>query len=438
MAASPPPCSEQELLLTSDFAIEGEVVGVTCGPPRDPGECTRLPNAQDGYQPLLVSDCMAVVRVTKSLQGEHRPGDEVEVPFLKLVQECRNGIPMIPGAPKKDFRLHSTVRYYNSVPCRYSSFFELEAPIIRGDSSGDGVIDIVDAVAILIGLFVDASLFPVSTRMDADADDTVTVADCVYLLGFLFQGGPPPPDPYLPHDTSLDISVICENEPAEEGFLGEWSLSMHLETAGQRLLIDAGANESTFTANVDLLGLDLGAVTAMVFTHIHDDHIGGRGAALSAVPAIPVYFPASFADSFADEVSAAGCAPIRVSEPVEIAPGLLSTGELAGDPPEHALFVRTAKGVVVITACAHPGIVEIVRMAKEEVDSEVRLVLGGFHLSKETEEEALAVIEEFRALGVRQVAPCHCTGEDAEALFRAEYGSDYIEIGAGTRLALPD
>lgn len=437
-AAVPPPCTEQELLLTSDFAVEGEVVDVSCWAPRDPGECTQIPNAPEGFQTLLVSDCMARLRVTRSLKGPYVPGDEVEVPFLKVVQECLNGIPMIPGAPKKDFRLYSKVRYFNSVVCRYSSLFELELPILRGDSNGDQTIDIVDAVAILIGLFVDPSLFPISPRMDADASGAVDVSDSVYILGFLFRGGPAPPDPYLRRDTSLDVTFIYEDEPAVEGLVGDRGFSCLLETRGQRILVDAGADGSIFASNVDLLGLDLGSVTGVVFTHDHEDHTGGRTAAFPLLPEIPVYFPVSFPDSFADEVSAAACIPIRVSDPVEIGPGILSSGELSGSPPEQALFVATAKGVVVITACAHPGIVEIVRMAKEEVDSEVRLVLGGFHLSKQSDEDVLAVIAEFRALGVRQVAPCHSTGESAEALFRAEYGSDYIEVGAGARISLAD
>ena len=37
----------------------------------------------------------------------------------------------------------------------------------------------------------------------------------------------------------------------------------------------------------------------------------------------------------------------------------------------------------------------------------------------------------MKRLGVRRVAPCHCTGRMARELFRKAYGAGFIEAGAG-------
>jgi 7,8-dihydropterin-6-yl-methyl-4-(beta-D-ribofuranosyl)aminobenzene 5'-phosphate synthase len=94
-------------------------------------------------------------------------------------------------------------------------------------------------------------------------------------------------------------------------------------------------------------------------------------------------------------------------------------------------MVRTDEGLVVVTGCAHPGIVEIVRRAKALSGDPFYLVLGGFHLGGKSRREMEGILSEFRRLGVRKVAPCHCTGEQAIRMFRQEYGEDYLQAGAG-------
>jgi 7,8-dihydropterin-6-yl-methyl-4-(beta-D-ribofuranosyl)aminobenzene 5'-phosphate synthase len=99
--------------------------------------------------------------------------------------------------------------------------------------------------------------------------------------------------------------------------------------------------------------------------------------------------------------------------------------------PEQALVIQTGDGIVVITGCAHPGIVEMVTQARALAGGPVRLVLGGFHLGDKSASQIRSIIADFRQLGVEQVAPAHCTGERAIAMFAALYGDSYIEAGAG-------
>ncbi len=84
-------------------------------------------------------------------------------------------------------------------------------PFIRGDSGGDGQLNIADAVAILNGLFVAGT--PPSTCADAEDvndDGQVNIADPVFLLAYLFSGGPDPFPPFpTPGPDPTADSLLC-------------------------------------------------------------------------------------------------------------------------------------------------------------------------------------------------------------------------------------
>lgn len=87
--------------------------------------------------------------------------------------------------------------------------------------------------------------------------------------------------------------------------------------------------------------------------------------------------------------------------------------------------------MVVITGCAHPGIVSILKKSGELTNGSVYLVIGGFHLSGTSEQEIKNIVERFRNLGVKKVALCHCTGDRAIQLFKEKYKNDFIKAGVG-------
>ncbi len=117
--AVPPPCSPEELLNSSEYAVEGTVIRIECGKPYDSGECRASSDNQDNFIPELVSKCRAAVKVTKNIKGKYGTGDEAPVPFLKVVQDCKNGSHIIPGSPKADLTENTDIRYYSSELCRY-------------------------------------------------------------------------------------------------------------------------------------------------------------------------------------------------------------------------------------------------------------------------------------------------------------------------------
>lgn len=125
--AIPQPCSEEELVESSDYAVQGTVTKVECGEAQDSGECRPL-DGEAGFKPEMVAECTATVSVTKSIKGDYAAGSDAPVPFLKVISPCENGSHIIPGSPKADLLESMMVRYYNSWTCRYSNLEILPSP----------------------------------------------------------------------------------------------------------------------------------------------------------------------------------------------------------------------------------------------------------------------------------------------------------------------
>jgi 7,8-dihydropterin-6-yl-methyl-4-(beta-D-ribofuranosyl)aminobenzene 5'-phosphate synthase len=184
-----------------------------------------------------------------------------------------------------------------------------------------------------------------------------------------------------------------------------------------------------------ILGIDPTRIESVMLSHAHGDHTGGLTALLEFGARPTVYLLSSFPVAFKRQVE-------RIAQVEEVTPGqsiggvFYSTGEIRRNTPEQALVIKTEPGLVIITGCAHPGIIEIIEEAREMFAEPVLLVLGGFHLGANSRAEIDAILTDFRRLGVLQVAPCHCTGDQAIARFAVEYGEDYIQAGVGKVIRL--
>jgi len=172
--------------------------------------------------------------------------------------------------------------------------------------------------------------------------------------------------------------------------------------------------------------ISLASIKKIVISHIHGDHTGGLEGFLDKNPNITVFIPSSFPQSIKDMIIQKGGRFVEISAPEKISDFVYTTGELYGPPKEQSLIVDSKKGLVIITGCAHPGVVNIVERAKELMKRDkVYLVLGGFH------HPPLSCVKEFRELEVEKVAPSHCTGDLVREAFREEYKEDFIEYGVG-------
>jgi len=246
----------------------------------------------------------------------------------------------------------------------------------------------------------------------------------------------PTPEP-TPTETAekLTITILYDNNPYDERLKTAWGFSCLVEQGDLSLLFDTGADAPTLLSNMAVLGLDPAVVDIIVLSHIHGDHIGGLEGILDRNKGTTVYLPRSFPASVKGGIRPRARV-VEVREPMEIARGVYTTGELGSGIVEQSLALATGRGLVVITGCAHPGVVKIVAKVKEMSGGDIYLVMGGFHLGGASEAAIEGVVEGLRQLGVQRVAPCHCSGDRARGAFQKVYGENFILAGVGRRLEI--
>jgi 7,8-dihydropterin-6-yl-methyl-4-(beta-D-ribofuranosyl)aminobenzene 5'-phosphate synthase len=223
---------------------------------------------------------------------------------------------------------------------------------------------------------------------------------------------------------------------APHGLEIEWGFSCLIEGFAEPLLFDTGQNGDMLLANMRKLGVEPGRIKHVLFSHQHGDHTGGFKALAAVQPNTHIYPLAAFPDDLNASLAAGAAETTLITTAREIFPGVHTTGAMGRRIPEQALLLDTAKGLVVLTGCAHPGILEIVRRARQTFHRDIYLVIGGFHLPGHSDEEIRAIIAEFQELGVARIAPTHCTGERGLELFREAWGDNYIDAGCGNQIVL--
>jgi 7,8-dihydropterin-6-yl-methyl-4-(beta-D-ribofuranosyl)aminobenzene 5'-phosphate synthase len=234
------------------------------------------------------------------------------------------------------------------------------------------------------------------------------------------------------------ITIIYDNNRHDPRLRTDWGFSCLVRGLDMTILFDTGGDGQGLLYNMDQLGIDPADVDAVILSHIHSDHTGGLIGFLEKNKDATVYLPSSFPEEFKKAAGALGAEVQEVHHGMEIFPGVYTTGELGDRIREQSLILTAGEGLVVVTGCAHPGILEVVEKAKEVTGKKsVCLLLGGYHLEKESKWAIASLVQELRKFSVVKVAACHCTGDSARILLMREYGPNCIQVGGGNTLTLP-
>jgi 7,8-dihydropterin-6-yl-methyl-4-(beta-D-ribofuranosyl)aminobenzene 5'-phosphate synthase len=230
---------------------------------------------------------------------------------------------------------------------------------------------------------------------------------------------------------AVRIVVVFDNEQYVEGFQTGWGFSAVVETAGKKIMFDTGPDASKLLSNMGRLGIEPGRIDIVVLSHIHPDHTGGLEGFLKTRAGVDVYVPAGFPDEFKQGIKKCGAKIIEVSDGLQICENVYSTGQIGGSIKEQGLVVKTDKGAILIVGCAHPGVVKMAEAAKRVAGERILLLMGGFHLEWTIGLKIKWIISELKKLGVRYVAPSHCTGERAKRLLDKGFSDFCISMGTG-------
>jgi 7,8-dihydropterin-6-yl-methyl-4-(beta-D-ribofuranosyl)aminobenzene 5'-phosphate synthase len=233
------------------------------------------------------------------------------------------------------------------------------------------------------------------------------------------------------------LLIVYDNYTLKQAVTPAWGFSCLITLPQRQILFDTGGDPSILLQNMHELDVDLEKIDAVVLSHGHGDHVGGLSGVLEHKKDLAVYLPASFPRDFKEAIRQMGSTVVEVRGPQMIYPGVYTTGELDGGIKEQSLVLKTDHGLVVITGCAHPGIVKIAEHATTTFREAVYLLLGGFHLMGYSSPALREIAGRLDALKVKKIVPCHCSGDGAREFFKGYYKDRYIPCAAGLTFALP-
>jgi 7,8-dihydropterin-6-yl-methyl-4-(beta-D-ribofuranosyl)aminobenzene 5'-phosphate synthase len=234
----------------------------------------------------------------------------------------------------------------------------------------------------------------------------------------------------------VTVKVIYDNYLKEDGLKEDWGFSIMIEGLDKEVLFDTGTKPEIFASNFKKMGLDAATIDYLVISHEHGDHTEGIPAFIEMRKDIPVIIPYSFSDKFKKKMTVYGLEPMLVREPAEICEALFTSGEFEFQTAEQALVLDTKNGLVVMTGCSHPGIVEMLNKIKSDFNKNIYMVFGGFHLLQKSDGEMNEIISEMKSLGVVKCGATHCTGDKQISRFKEAFGNNYVELGVGNTLVI--
>ena len=280
--------------------------------------------------------------------------------------------------------------------------------------------------------------------------------------------------------------LSIEGKVKGDTFLAEHGLSL-LVTVYQgedkhTILLDTGYTKVGVLHNMEQMGIDVVEIETIVLSHGHMDHTGSLNAILDKMPGrIPlVVHPGAFVyprytrqpdgskniwprTLVRDDLEQKNVEIMESETPTLIADDMVMVtgkveritqfekgmpnalvekdGEIVKDPiiDDQALVIKlNEKGLVVITGCAHAGVINTVMFAQKATgEQNIHAVVGGFHLSGPFFEKIHdETFDELKKFDPDIILPMHCTGWKAIHRISEEFPSGFVLNSVGSKVTL--
>lgn len=231
----------------------------------------------------------------------------------------------------------------------------------------------------------------------------------------------------------MQLRVLAEGSTKFQRFIKHWGLSILID---DDILFDAFGKPSYLIKQFKKLNADIGKIKYIVLSHDDWDHVSGLWYILEKNKNVIVCICPNFSQEIKEKIRACGVTIIEIKGFQQICKGVYSTGEMPGNSEkrtiyEQSLVLESDKGLVIITGCAHQGILRIVETIKNRFKQKIYLLIGGMHLKDSSRQDIADVILKLKEYDIEKIAPMHCTGRCAARLMQKEFKDNFIRVKQG-------
>jgi 7,8-dihydropterin-6-yl-methyl-4-(beta-D-ribofuranosyl)aminobenzene 5'-phosphate synthase len=269
------------------------------------------------------------------------------------------------------------------------------------------------------------------------------------------------------------VTILVENSTPSPALIGEYGFSALIEVDDYKMLFDTGSAQALYH-NAAQLGIDLNKVDAIVISHGHFDHTGGLLSYLKQYGPRPVYAHSGIFVSRplplgGNNYKEIGCgfsqdellnARVNLHLQDEFTPiiprvyfsgtiprnsnfedtggkfKMMFDGQMQDDPlvDDSALIIDHPDGLIIVSGCAHSGVVNIIEHARNKTgESRILAFIGGTHLITASQERVDNTISALDSFSISKIIVSHCTGFYAAARLYNALGERVIKGETGMR-----
>ncbi len=217
-----------------------------------------------------------------------------------------------------------------------------------------------------------------------------------------------------------------------------WGFSCYIETPNSNILFDTGSNGRILLENMRVKDIDISSIDTIFISHSHWDHIGGIDSIVELNSNVRVIVSSHVSKNFIKDYDKLTKGVTLVKDEItKISSDIHSSGTI-GSHLEHSLIIESDDGLIIISGCSHSGIENIITHSSSHFSKRVLLALGGFHLLEKSEDDIMKLINFFDKIGVKYIAPSHCTGKKAREMFKKHMKCGYIGSELGITITFDD